>query len=209
MPDFLIDRVIKLKSKEQFIAEIDKKVKFGRGSIRGIHSVERRGGNAVNIAYCLAKLGVKTKLFTVASQSGRALLEKIFSKYEDVATVHVSSGRHGLTTALEFLDTEGKKANVMLNDSGGNERFGSDRISSKEYLEILNKAAAVVVVNWGSNPFGSELYAYLKNPLEIVVYLFSNYVPNEYLVISRRSTDWSFPFATTISYLSQNSNQLF
>jgi len=113
MPDFLIDRVIKLKSKEQFIAEIDKKVKFGRGSIRGIHSVERRGGNAVNIAYCLAKLGVKTKLFTIASESGRALLEKIFSKY-DVATVHVSSGRHGLTTALEFLDTEGKKANVMI-----------------------------------------------------------------------------------------------
>ena len=70
MPDFFVDRIIKLKSKEEFIHTLTEKTKFGGGSIRGIPTVDIKGGNAVNIAYCLAKLGVKVTLFTISDETG-------------------------------------------------------------------------------------------------------------------------------------------
>ena len=52
-------------------------MKFGGGAIRNIVTTERKGGNAVNVAYCLAKLGVrKTTLLTVADELGSAMLQK-------------------------------------------------------------------------------------------------------------------------------------
>ena len=68
----------------------------------------------------------------------------------------IGKGKHGRTTSLEFLRGTGKKANVMLNDAGDNEFFGSDKINSEVNLKILKEADAVLVVNWGSNLKGTE-----------------------------------------------------
>ena len=35
MPDFFVDRIIKLKSKEEFFHTLTQKTKFGGGSVRG------------------------------------------------------------------------------------------------------------------------------------------------------------------------------
>jgi ribokinase len=53
----------------------------------------------------------------------------------------------------------------MLNDSGDNEFFGSDKINSEVHLKILKEADAVLVVNWGSNLKGTELaqFAFSKS----------------------------------------------
>ena len=69
MHDFFLDRIIKLKSREGFIDTLTEKTKFGGGSIRGIPTVDIKGGNAVNIAYCLARLGVKVTLFTISDEN--------------------------------------------------------------------------------------------------------------------------------------------
>ena len=72
MPDFIIDRVIKLKSKQDLFDMINNK-KFGAGAIRGIQTYETKGGKAVNVAYCLAKLGINNvALFTIADKIGLA-----------------------------------------------------------------------------------------------------------------------------------------
>ena len=44
MPDFIIDRVIKLKSKRDLFYKINNKSKFGAGAIRGIQTYETKGG---------------------------------------------------------------------------------------------------------------------------------------------------------------------
>jgi fructose-1-phosphate kinase PfkB-like protein len=47
--------------------------KFGAGAIRGIQTYETKGGKAVNVAYCLAKLGINNvALFTIADKIGLA-----------------------------------------------------------------------------------------------------------------------------------------
>jgi ribokinase len=100
MPDFFIDRIIKLKSKEDFIDALTEKAKFGGGSIRDMPTVDIKGGNAVNIAYCLAKLGAKVTLFTISDKIGAAVLGHIFSKFGDKVNLRIADGKHGLTTSL-------------------------------------------------------------------------------------------------------------
>jgi len=166
MPDFFVDRILTLSSQEEFCSLLAEKVRFGGGAIRNISTSERKGGNAVNIAYCLAKLGVKrTTLLTVADELGSAMLQKVFSKFGDSINLRIEKGKHGRTTGLEFLNHNTSKANVMLNDAGDNEYFGPDKIDSEENLKILENADAVVVVNWGSNLKGTELtkFAFTKS----------------------------------------------
>jgi ribokinase len=167
MPDFSIDRIIKIKSKEEFLNTLTEKATFGGGTIRGIPTVDIKGGNAVNIAYCLAKIGMNVKLFTIADEIGSAMLKRIFSKFVNRASLYIANGKHGLTTALEFTDENGiNKINVMLADIGDNANFGPDKIQSEEYSRIVTNANAVVVVNWATNLKGTQLakHAYKNSP---------------------------------------------
>jgi ribokinase len=169
MPDFFVDRIIKLGSREEFIKLLNEKARFGGGSIRNILTTERKGGNAVNIVYCLAKLGVSSvTLFTVADELGSAMLHNLFSKFGNTVNLKIERGKHGRTTGLEFIDEKvtKAKANIMLSDVADNEYFGSDKIDSEDKLKILKDADAVMVVNWGSNLKAEELveFAFTKSP---------------------------------------------
>ena len=165
MPDFFVDRLIRLESKEQLFNALGDKAKHGGGSIRGVPTADIKGGNAVNVAYCLARLGVKISLFTVADDLGAAMLRQVFSQFGDKATLRISSGRHGYTTAFEFPH-EGSKVNVMVSDINDNANFGPDRISSDADRAILKNADGVMVVNWASNLKGTELaeYSFKSSP---------------------------------------------
>jgi ribokinase len=166
MPDFFIDRIIKLNSKEDFIDALTEKAKLGGGSIRDMPTVDIKGGNAVNIAYCLAKLGAKVTLFTISDKIGAAVLRHIFSKFEDKVNLRIADGKHGLTTSFEFINEQGFKANVMLSDTGDNINFGPERVNSVDDLKILRNADGVVVVNWASNSSGTQLieHAFKNSP---------------------------------------------
>src|ERR687887_793887 len=118
MPDFIIDRVIKLKSKQDLFDMINNKSKFGAGAIRGIQTYENKGGKAVNVAYCLAKLGAKqVTLFTIADKVGLAILEHFFSDFKRIMNLRIKNGKQGYSTAFEFLDDIEK---VFLSDIGDN-----------------------------------------------------------------------------------------
>ena len=168
MPDFFIDRILRLETFEQFTQVIYDKIRFGGGAIRGIPTHDVKGGNAVNIAYCLAELGTNVTLFTVADQIGSAILRQTFSKFEDHNSVdlRICNGRQGHTTALEFESRTGSKVNIMINDVGDIANFGPEKIDSAENVEILRSCNAVMVVNWGSNLRGTELieYAFRNSP---------------------------------------------
>jgi ribokinase len=166
MPDFFVDRLIKLNSTEQFFGALVDKARFGGGSIRCIPTVDVKGGNAVNIAYCLASLGVKVTLFTIADDIGSAIIRQIFLKFGSRSNLRIANGKHGCTTSFEFRDETNSKVNVMVSDIGDNANFGPDRIDSAADLEILNNADGVIVVNWASNFKGTQLaeYVFINSP---------------------------------------------
>ena len=156
MPDFFIDRIIRLKSKENLFDMLTEKAKAGGGSVRGIPTTDIKGGNAVNVAYCLAKLGAKVSLFTIADELGAAMIRQAFSQFGDKVSLRIANGRNGLTTSFEF-PYEDTHVNVMVSDIGDNANFGSERISSEADKTILKNADGVMVVNWASNLTGTEL----------------------------------------------------
>ena len=157
MPDFFIDRLIKLNSKKDFINSLADKSRFGGGSIRGIPTMDVKGGNAVNVAYCLASLGVKVTLFTIADDIGSAIIRQIFLKFGNRSNLRIINGKHGCTTSFEFQDEINSKANIMVSDVGDNANFGPEKINSADDLKILNNADGVIVVNWASNFKGTQL----------------------------------------------------
>lgn len=165
MPDFFVDRIIRLESREKLGNLLEQKTKFGGGSIRGVPTFDIKGGNAVNVAYALSRLGVKATLFTVADEMGAAMLRQVFSKFGDKTSLRISAGKHGYTTAFEF-PTGGDKVNVMVSDVGDNASFGPDKISSPEDAAILRNADAVMMANWASNLKGTELteHAFRSSP---------------------------------------------
>src|ERR687888_1177554 len=94
------------------------------------------------------------------------MLRHIFSKFGDNVNLQIKNGKHGHTTALEFLNEKSFSANVMISDVGDNINFGPDRIDSEDDLEILKNADGVIVVNWASNLKGTQLteYVFRKSP---------------------------------------------
>ena len=157
MPDFSIDRILTFTSQKQLLDALSEKSKHGGGALRGISATDVRGGNAINIAYCLAKLGAHVKLFTIADEIGTLTLNKIFSKFGNNVDLRVVRGNHCRTTALEFVGKNEPRINLLISDVGDNVDFGPQYVNSQSDLETLRKCDGVMVVNWASNLKGTQL----------------------------------------------------
>jgi ribokinase len=156
MHDFFIDRIVRLNDPDlnSLVSEVSAKVKVGGGSIRGISQEEIKGGNAVNVAYALAKLGAKISLITVADDLGKSILDNAFAPFTNKKLL-IADGKQGYTVSFE-VENAGKKANVMVSDAGDTKTFGSEKLHKKE-LHAIKHASAVVIANWASNKKGTEL----------------------------------------------------
>lgn len=165
MPDFFVDRIIRLESKEKLFDSLTEKAINGGGSIRGVPTSDMKGGNAVNVAYCLAKLGVKVTLFTVANETGSILVRQVFSEFGDRANLRIRVGKGGLTTSFEFPHKD-TRVNVMMSDIGDNANFGPEMINSEDDRAVLKNADAVMITNWASNTRGTDLseFAFRNSP---------------------------------------------
>ena len=68
MPDFFMDRIVRVPSQEIVMNQISDKIAAGGGSIRNMLQMEVKGGNSVNTSYALAKLGINVELIVVADK---------------------------------------------------------------------------------------------------------------------------------------------
>lgn len=161
LPDFFLDRIIKINSKDELFRSITNKTATGGGSIRGVNTFDIKGGNAVNVAYCLATMGLFVTLYTVADNIGAPILRTIFSKFGENVNLQIRNGRQGSTTSFEFHENEGSNTNVMISDVGDNQNFGPEIISAQTDLETINSAKGAVLTNWASNSKGTDLANYL------------------------------------------------
>jgi ribokinase len=168
MPDFFLDRVLLLQSKDELFQSIINKIRVGGGSIREIPTVDRKGGNAANIAYSIARLGGRVAFFTVGDRIARSVIETTFQKFGENVEIMIAEGIQGKTTSMELYENvEGdSKVNVMLSDVGDNADFGKARVNTENHMKILDRADAVIVANWASNLKGTELikFAFESSP---------------------------------------------
>jgi ribokinase len=156
MHDFYVDRLVNIGSISSLRETLERKRADGGGGIRGVSQYEVRGGNAVNLALALAKLGVKTLLITHSDASHVRMLE---SAVEDAhAGLRTKAGRAGLTVALEG------EVDVMLSDPGGAADFGPELLDEADW-DAMRGAAFVCVVNWAANKKGTALLSSVRKGL--------------------------------------------
>ena len=159
MPDFFVDRIIEVADYASFVNDTRKKINAGGGSLRGYSSIDIKGGNAINVAYCLAKLGLCIDLYTIADEIGTSILHSVFAPFNNKVDLHVKSGKHGLSTVFEVSDPLNihSPSNVMVSDVGDNDNFGPEILESGNYISSLGSSDAVMITNWASNLRGTDL----------------------------------------------------
>lgn len=154
MHDFFIDRIVRLDDIGSLLGAAKTKAESGGGSLRGFEQSELKGGNAVNVAYALARLGARVSLITIADGFSMPLLNDAFSSFRN-SRLLVRKGRPGYTLSLEVA-RKNDIANVMVSDVGDNDRFGPSKLGRKE-LKAIKNASAVMITNWASNLDGTGL----------------------------------------------------
>lgn len=156
MHDFFVDRLVRAKRISSFAASLDRKARQGGGGIHGVAQQDIKGGNAVNLAHALAKLGLRTLLITHSDTAHERILLQPFEALN--AEVRVKRKPPGLTVAIEG------EVNVMLGHLGGAGDFGQSLLTEVDW-EALRGARVVCSVNWAANKRGTQLLLGLREKL--------------------------------------------
>ena len=157
LPDFFLDRLINLDcNPAEFSSLIGDVVNHKGGSLDGIPQNDLHGGNAVNVALALARLGAEVTPIVCTSEQGLQQM-KFYFKDTAVDISHVKiKDRGSITTALEFKEKDAK-ANVMLRDLGALADFGPSDLSEVDYA-LMNNADYTCLFNWaGTLKHGTQL----------------------------------------------------
>ncbi|MDG6909543.1 MAG: carbohydrate kinase family protein [Nitrososphaerota archaeon] len=156
MHDFFVDRLVHTASLPELLGGVSRKARDGGGGIHGVKQEDIRGGNAVNLAHALARLGLRTLLITHSDRDHQELLRGTFEGMD--ADLRVKPAPAGLTVAFE------EEVNVMLGDGGGAADFGPELLDPADW-SALERSRVVCSVNWAANGRGTDLVAALRKRL--------------------------------------------
>jgi sugar/nucleoside kinase (ribokinase family) len=156
MHDYFVDRLIHTRKLKTTIQQIRNKALSGGGGLHGYIQEEIRGGNSVNLANALAKLGLRTLLITHSERIHEHLLRESFRGLR--AEVRVKPLPAGLTVAIE------EKVNVMLAYGRGAADFGPSELDEDDWGGLEN-SRIVCSVNWAANKRGTDLLLALRKRL--------------------------------------------
>jgi ribokinase len=156
MHDFYIDRLLYAGAMNGFTESLRDKASEGGGGIHGVRQEDVRGGNAVNLARALARLGLRTLLITHSDRTHEEILRQAFQDLDVV--LRVKERPTALTVALEG------DVNVMLGDGRGASDFGPALLDGGDW-RALGNSRVVCSVNWAINRRGTELLLALRRRL--------------------------------------------
>lgn len=156
MHDFYIDRLLYAGAMGRFTESLKTKAAEGGGGIHGTRQEDVRGGNAVNLARALARLGLRTLLITHSDRTHEGVLKQSFEGLD--AVLRIKPRPTALTVALEG------DVNVMLGDGKGASDFGPALLDGSDWRALEN-SRVVCSVNWAINRRGTELLLALRRHL--------------------------------------------
>ena len=156
-PDYFIDHFIKYpKPYPDLLRDLNRTVSQGGGNVLGTTQYIAKGGNAVNTAVALGRLGVQVALFTKTDAIGLHLL-RLFTKGLPVDLSLVNpNGSASMTAALEVSDQEGRLSNIMINDSGSLLAISQGDIT-EEVASSIRSSDAICTFNWAQTKEGTEI----------------------------------------------------
>jgi len=156
-PDFFIDHLVRYPGAySDLVKEFNRIMAQGGGNVLGTEQYIAKGGNAVNTAVALGRLGIRTTLFTKTSRVGLHLL-KLFTETLpiDLSLVDYRASP-SITTALEVHDDSGRLSNMMISDSGSLLSIGPEDIT-EDVVASLRRSDLVCVFNWVQTKRGTEI----------------------------------------------------
>jgi sugar/nucleoside kinase (ribokinase family) len=156
MHDFYIDRLLYTDSIGGITKAVRDKADEGGGGVHGIRQEDVRGGNAVNLAHALARLGLRTLLITHSDRVHEGVLRQAFEGLD--VELRVKPRATALTVAFEG------EVNVMLGDGRGASDFGPSLLDKGDWLALEN-SRVVCSVNWAINRQGTKLLLALRRRL--------------------------------------------
>ncbi len=151
--DFFVDRLVFSGNLKRLLSSVGTKGDEGGGGIHGVPQKEIRGGNAVNLAEELSRLGTKTYLVTHSDKAHLKLLKETFSRLD--TTLSVKRLEPGLTVAFEAKNRS-RVFNVMLGHVGGAGEFSPALLTEQDW-RAMEDSELVCSVNWAANRHGTEL----------------------------------------------------
>lgn len=154
--DYFVDRLVHLGSIAKTVRLILEKKESGGGGLHGFTQEEVLGGNAVNLARALGRLGLRVLLITHSDEDHRWALQRAFEGLD--VKLNVKEAPAGLTVALE------ERVNVMLGHGGGAADFGPGALDEEDW-EGMRSSRVVCSVNWAANRRGTELLLSLRKRL--------------------------------------------
>ena len=99
MHDYFVDRLVHVGSLGGLTRSVEAKAATGGGGLHGIRQSEIRGGNAVNLAHALGRLGLRTLLVTHTETAHEGLLRKSFEGLD--VELRLKPLKAGMTVAFE------------------------------------------------------------------------------------------------------------
>lgn len=151
--DFFVDRIVLSQQFSGLLRSIEQKGAAGGGGLHDVPQVEIRGGNAVNLAHALGRLGTATYLITHSDESHRKLLGGGFAGLR--IKLSVKALEPGLTVSLEGRRGPGR-VNVMLGHLGGAGEFPPSVLDDEDW-SAMKQSDIICIVNWAANRHGTEL----------------------------------------------------
>ena len=156
MHDFYVDRLLYWDTIGGIARAMTEKARVGGGGIHRVGQEDVRGGNAVNLAYALSRLGLRTLLITHSDRTHEGVLRQTF---DGLGTeLRVKPFPTALTVAFEG------EVNVMMGDGRGASDFGPDALEPGDWRALSN-SRLVCVVNWAINMKGTKLLTAVRRRL--------------------------------------------
>jgi sugar/nucleoside kinase (ribokinase family) len=174
-PDYFVDHFIKYpKPYPDLLRDLNRTVGQGGGNVLGTRQYIAKGGNAVNTAVALGRLGVQVALFTRTDAIGLHLLRLFVNGLPIDLSLVDPSGSASMTAALEVSDQEGKLSNIMINDSGSLLAIGQEDIT-EEVASSIRSSDVVCTFNWAQTKEGTEIakkvFAIAKESSESITFI--------------------------------------
>lgn len=153
MHDFYVDRLVHTRNLRRLLGELEKKASSGGGGMHDTVQSEVKGGNAVNLALGLARLGLRTLLLTHTDRVHEALLREPFEGLQ--VEIRAKPLPPALTVAFE------ERVNVMLGGGRGVANFGPELLDKQDWNSLAS-SKVVCSVNWAANRRGTALLVALR-----------------------------------------------
>ncbi|MBD3406657.1 MAG: hypothetical protein GF411_11130 [Candidatus Lokiarchaeota archaeon] len=163
LPDFFLDHFVVTEKIEDFVDGLIQLASQGGGNLLGSFQFIRPGGNTVNTASALLKMGLDPLMVITTDEYGASMLKALVDSDLDLSHVH-TDGALSATVSIEG-EYQGRHVNLMVSDSGSAAKFTINDLTEEDITAIKN-CGLVALLNLNHNTAGVEFVTDLFSQLE-------------------------------------------